>query len=70
VLPFATEIGAPLKSPNHERAAAESVRSNDWIDHEPPEPFVHDSAEVAGRVTLLPELDAVEAAGTAVPPAV
>jgi hypothetical protein len=36
VLPFATVTGAPLKSPNQDRAAAESVRSKDWIDQEPP----------------------------------
>jgi hypothetical protein len=69
VFPFATEIGWPLKFPNHVRVPAELVRSIDTIDHAPPDPFVHDSALDAGSVTLLPALDAADAAGTTVPPA-
>lgn len=70
VFPFATDTGCPLKFPNHVRVPAELVRSMLTIDQEPPEPFVHDSADDAGSVTLLPADDAVDAAGTAVPPAV
>jgi len=70
VLPFAMLIGWPLKFPNHVRVPPLLFRSKDTIDHEPPEPFVQLRADDAGRVTALPELDAADAAGTAVPPVV
>lgn len=39
------------------------------MDHEPPEPFVHDKAAPAGKVTLEPAEEAVLAVPRAVPPA-
>jgi hypothetical protein len=70
VLPLATEIGWPLKFPNQVRVPALLVRSIDTIDQAPPDEFVHDSADDAGRVTAEPADEAVELAGTAVPPVV
>jgi hypothetical protein len=70
VLPFATLIGWPLKFPNQVLVPADEVRSIDTIDQAPPEEFVQDSADDAGRVTDEPADEAVDAAGTAVPPVV
>jgi hypothetical protein len=64
VLPFATLTGWPLNDAYQVRTPALSVRSHDTIDHAPPDPFVQDSADVAGTVTELPALEAVDAAGT------
>jgi hypothetical protein len=70
VFPLAMLIGWPLKDPNQVLRPALSIRSGDTIDHVPPEEFVHESAVVAGKVTLLPAELAVDCVLRACPPAV
>jgi hypothetical protein len=62
VFPDATATGAPVKFPNQHRVGSPDIRSSDWIDHAPPEEFVHVRIAVCGIVTFDPA-DDVDANG-------
>ena len=55
-----TEIGSPVHDPNHHRTGlpAESQISTPTIDHVPPDPFVHCSADPVGPDVAPPDAEA------------
>lgn len=68
MFPLATATGWPFQLPNHTLTGTESVISSDTIDHDPPDPFVHEIAVVSGIVTFDPDELAEDCVENAVPP--